>query len=93
MLYHLWVIDSLFPVEKNPSIDLFSVDCWASSVAKHNAVVTEIFTIAPKTLHKEIATYQFFGSVVCGLRYLHHFLCINNVELLTVLYHPESREI
>ena len=93
LLYCLWVIDSLFPIEKNPCVDLFSVDCWASSVAKRNAVVTEIFTIAPKTLHKEIATYQFFGSVVHGPRYLRHCLYINNVELLTVLYHPESREI
>ena len=93
LLYHLWVIDSLFPIEKNPGIDLFSADCWASSVAKRNAVVIEIFMITPKTLHKEIATYQFFGSVVRGPRYLRHFLCINNVELSTVLYRPESREI
>ena len=93
LLYHLWVIDSLFSIEKNPSVDLFSADRWASSVAKHNAVVTEIFMIAPKTLHKEIATYQFFGSVVRGPRYLCHFLCINNIELSTVLYCPESREI
>ena len=69
LLCYLWIIDSLFPILDNPNVDLFNVGHWASSESKHNAIVTELFMIMPKTLHKQMPTYKSFSSVVCGLSY------------------------
>ncbi|KIK75891.1 hypothetical protein PAXRUDRAFT_171355 [Paxillus rubicundulus Ve08.2h10] len=63
MLYHLWVIDGLFPIVNNTGVDLSSTTCWASPEAKHNAVITELFTITPQVLTKEIHAYKAFSSV------------------------------
>ncbi|KAI9568407.1 hypothetical protein HD554DRAFT_2172510 [Boletus coccyginus] len=63
ILYRLWVIHGLFPIENNPGIDLSATTCWASPEVKHNAIVTELFMIMPETLTKEIRTYKSFGSV------------------------------
>ncbi|KIJ09893.1 hypothetical protein PAXINDRAFT_157791 [Paxillus involutus ATCC 200175] len=63
ILYRLWVIDGLFPIVNNTGVDLSSTTRWASPEAKCNAVITELFTITPQVLTKEIHAYKAFSSV------------------------------
>ena len=74
MLHHLWVISGLFPIKNNPEVNLWSASLWESPVAKHDAVITELFMATPESLQKEIVKYKSFGSVVRGLSYLNHSL-------------------
>ncbi|KAG9310134.1 hypothetical protein JVU11DRAFT_9749 [Chiua virens] len=47
----------------NPDADLFDKKRWDSIDTKRDAVLTELFRIAPEHLYKEMVKYKPFGSV------------------------------
>lgn len=93
MLHRLWVISGLFPITSNlnPNVDLLSAGRWNSPEAKRDAVLTELFRIAPQPLHKEMVKYKTFGSVVRDQSLFIRFLYANHIKL--VYQRPESGEV
>ncbi|KIK79337.1 hypothetical protein PAXRUDRAFT_16380 [Paxillus rubicundulus Ve08.2h10] len=82
MLYCLWVIDGLFLIVNNTGVDLSSTTRWASPEAKRNAVITELFTITPQVLTKEIHAYKAFSLVISPEGFLRSPVLINIIRLL-----------
>ncbi|KAF9230169.1 hypothetical protein BU15DRAFT_83960 [Melanogaster broomeanus] len=70
-VYCLWINGEIFPLRKNPQIDLFSSERWLSPLSMEDGVKTEIYSHVPKKMHKLMAYKDFgahFGTGVTNIR-------------------------
>ncbi|KAI5995749.1 hypothetical protein F5J12DRAFT_785531 [Pisolithus orientalis] len=64
LLYHFFIIQSLFPAAPNPNTDQCNPAWWKSQDGKLKGTLTELYKMIPADLHKLMVTYKQFGSVV-----------------------------
>ncbi|KAI5993144.1 hypothetical protein F5J12DRAFT_786020 [Pisolithus orientalis] len=64
LLYHFFIIQSLFPAALNPNTDQHDPAWWKSQDGKLKGTLTELYKMIPADLHESMVTYKQFGSVV-----------------------------
>ncbi|KAI5985816.1 hypothetical protein F5J12DRAFT_898897 [Pisolithus orientalis] len=65
LLYHFFIIQSLFPAAPNPNTDQCNPAWWKSQDGKLKGALTELYEMIPADLHELMATYKQFGSMIC----------------------------
>ncbi|KAI6138030.1 hypothetical protein BKA82DRAFT_4367869 [Pisolithus tinctorius] len=63
LLYHFFIIQSLFPAAPNPNTDRHDPARWKSQDGKLKGALTELYEMIPADLHESMVTYKQFGSV------------------------------
>ncbi|KIN96116.1 hypothetical protein M404DRAFT_164126 [Pisolithus tinctorius Marx 270] len=63
LLYHFFIIQSLFPAAPNPNTDQCNPAWWKSQDGKLKGALTELYKMIPADLHELMVTYKQFGSV------------------------------
>ncbi|KIO12123.1 hypothetical protein M404DRAFT_42499, partial [Pisolithus tinctorius Marx 270] len=63
LLYHFFIIQSLFPAALNPNADRRDPAWWKSQDGKLKGTLTELYEMIPVDLHESMVTYKQFGSV------------------------------
>ncbi|KIO05038.1 hypothetical protein M404DRAFT_25652 [Pisolithus tinctorius Marx 270] len=63
LLYHFFIIQSLFPAAPNPNTDRHDPAWWKSQDGKLKGALTELYEMIPADLHESMVTYKQFGSV------------------------------
>ncbi|KAI5998413.1 hypothetical protein F5J12DRAFT_784984 [Pisolithus orientalis] len=63
LLYHFFIIQSLFPAALNPNTDRHDPAQWKSQDGKLKGALTELYEMIPADLHESMVTYKQFGSV------------------------------
>ena len=65
--YCLWIPSGIFPLRKNPEIDLHSAERWLSPLSIEDGVKTELFEFLQKQDHS-LMTHEGFGDAVSLLK-------------------------
>ncbi|KIN93939.1 hypothetical protein M404DRAFT_35577 [Pisolithus tinctorius Marx 270] len=63
LLYHFFIIQSLFPAAPNPNTDRHDPARWKSQDGKLKGALTELYEMIPTDLHESMVTYKQFGSM------------------------------
>ncbi|KAI6146771.1 hypothetical protein BKA82DRAFT_4356273 [Pisolithus tinctorius] len=63
LLYHFFIIQSLFPEAPNPNTDRCDPAWWKSQDGKLKDALTELYKMIPVDLHESMVTYKQFGSM------------------------------
>ncbi|KAI5984981.1 hypothetical protein F5J12DRAFT_787452 [Pisolithus orientalis] len=63
LLYHFFIIQSLFPAVLNPNTDQHDPAQWKSQDGKLKGTLTELYKMIPVDLHESMVTYKQFGSM------------------------------
>jgi len=66
-MHCLWIPTQIFPLCKNPEIDLYSAECWLSPLAIKDGVKTELFKFISKQDHALMA-HKDVGDAVSPLK-------------------------